>query len=207
VIGLGACAIRCRRRWRSNRTNRIPLGGAAAPGSHPCHQNPPARATGSMATASSAAADSVKESKRACFPPGPPCGKGCPRRLPARWRGDVRRSLPPDWDGRLQGRDALVCSGSSLNGEVVSKHYSVVVSSRNRSISFFGINKWRSALDECSNPRDTSRRTLFSETPRISCRFPHTERQPSGRSGEVVAGVWLAVAMFQGLAAEKLKRA
>ena len=43
-----------------------------------------------------------------------------------------------------------------------------MVCSRNRSISFFGIKRWRSARDGRSNPRLVNRLTVFSDTPNIS---------------------------------------
>ncbi len=46
--------------------------------------------------------------------------------------------------------------------------YCARVSSRNRSTSFLGIRKCRSALDGRSFPRSMSRRTLFSETPKAT---------------------------------------
>ena len=53
-----------------------------------------------------------------------------------------------------------------ISGEAL--RHCEAVSSKNRSISLFDIRRWRSAREGLSKPRLTSRRTDFSETPRIS---------------------------------------
>ena len=75
-----------------------------------------------------------------------------------------------------------------------------VVSFRNRSISFFGMSRWRSARDGRSSPRAMSRRTLFSQIPSISAvsltlNATREVKEPTGSSeGSRTLGEWFRVA-------------